>query len=165
VPWGDYAIFSPDFFTTFPPSRRNGSSARAPNGPVSYERTERIETMDGKDRVKAKAVVADFLELGANAFVGGIMVAIALAVITLALATSAQAAPIETGSPHKTACLEVATPQEPRSAALTPDEEPSGVGALWANLLMGSVALSSAGIVAFLGRTIPAGRPGKHPAA
>ncbi len=122
--------------------------------------------MAGKTQtVKGKAVVMDFLELGANAFVGGVMVAIALAVITLALATSAQAAPVEKAATHKTACLEVATPQEPGSAALTLDDDASSVGALWANLLMGSVALSSAGIVAFLGRTVPARRPGKHPPA
>jgi hypothetical protein len=122
--------------------------------------------MDAKERtVKGKAVVADFLELGANAFVGGVMVAIALAVITLALATSAQAAPVEKAAIQKTACVEVAAPAEPRSAALTLDEDASGVGALWANLLLGTVALTSAGIVAVLGRTIPAGRPGKHPAA
>ena len=115
--------------------------------------------MDGQTQaVKGKAVVADFLELGANAFAGGLIVAIALAVITLALATSAQAAPVEKATAHKTACLEVAKPEEPGSAALTPDEDASGVGALWANLLLGSVALSSAGIVALLGRAIPAGR-------
>ena len=41
---------------------------------------------------RRKAVIGDFLELGANAFVSGLAVAIALAVITLALATGAQAA-------------------------------------------------------------------------
>jgi|SRR5579862_7132750 len=120
--------------------------------------------MAGKTQtVKGKAVMMDFLELGANAFAGGVMVAIALAVITLALATSAQAAPVERAATHKTACLEVATPEEPGSAALTLDEDASGVGALWANLLMASVALSSAGIVALLGQAIPARRPGKQP--
>jgi hypothetical protein len=72
--------------------------------------------MDTKATVKGKAVVADFLELGANAFASGLVVAIALAAITLALATTAQAAPTE-----------------PRSVALTlADEGAAGVGALWA---------------------------------
>ena len=41
---------------------------------------------------KDKAGIGDFLELGANAFVGGLLVAIALSVVTLLLATGAQAA-------------------------------------------------------------------------
>jgi hypothetical protein len=116
--------------------------------------------MAGKEQaVKGKAVLSDFLELGANAFAGGLMVAIALAVITLALATSAQAAPAAKAAIHRTACVDDAAPQQPRSAALTPaEEDAASVGALWANLLLGTVALSSAGIVAFLGRAIPAGR-------
>jgi hypothetical protein len=131
-------------------------------------RAERIKEMAGNTQtVKGRKVVTDFLELGANAFVGGVMVAIALAMITLALATTAQAAPLEKPATlKKTACLEVVTPQEPRSVALMPaDEDTAGVGALWANLLMGSVALSSAGIVAYLGRAIPARRPERHPQA
>jgi hypothetical protein len=49
--------------------------------------------------------------------------------------------------------------EEPRSVASTPaDEDAAGVGALWANLILGTVALSSAGIVAALGRTVPARR-------
>jgi len=117
---------------------------------ASSEVEKGIETMDGKAKtVKTRAAVADFLQLGANAFASGLLVAIALAVITLALATSAQAASTCAG----------ASSEEPRSAASTPaDEDAAGVGALWANLLFGTVALSSAGIVAFLGRTIPAGR-------
>lgn len=43
---------------------------------------------------KRRAAIGDFLELGVNAFAGGLMVAIALAVITLALAGAAQAATI-----------------------------------------------------------------------
>jgi Ca-activated chloride channel family protein len=43
-------------------------------------------------RRSSRAGIVDFLELGANAFVSGLIVAIALAVITLALATGAQAA-------------------------------------------------------------------------
>jgi len=113
--------------------------------------------------VKGKAVIADFLELGANAFAGGLVVAIALAVVTLALATSAQAAPA--GTIPKAACAS-APSEEPRSAAsTTAEEDAAGVGALWANLLLATVALTSAGIVAVVGRTVPAGRPGKHPAA
>jgi Ca-activated chloride channel family protein len=41
---------------------------------------------------KHKAGIGDFLELGANAFVGGLLAAIALSVVTLLLATGAQAA-------------------------------------------------------------------------
>lgn len=101
--------------------------------------------------VKGKAVVADFLELGANAFAGGLMVAIALAMITLALATTAQAAPIEQAAVVRTVCMGE-MPEEPGSAASTPAvEDAAGVGALWANLLLASVALSSAGIVAVIG--------------
>ena len=88
------------------------------------------------------------------------MVAIALAVITLALATSAQAAPVEKVATisNVPTCVSGASAEEPRSVAPTPASDVAGVGALWANLLFGTVALSSAGIVAFLGRTIPAGR-------
>jgi len=42
--------------------------------------------------VKGKAVIGDFLELGANAFVAGLAAAIALSVVTLLLTTTAQAA-------------------------------------------------------------------------
>jgi Ca-activated chloride channel family protein len=42
--------------------------------------------------VKRKAAIGDFLELGANAFASGLAVAIALAAVTLLLATGAQAA-------------------------------------------------------------------------
>jgi Ca-activated chloride channel family protein len=42
--------------------------------------------------VKGKAVIGDFLELGANAFVAGLAAAIALSVVTLLLTTAAQAA-------------------------------------------------------------------------
>jgi hypothetical protein len=116
--------------------------------------------MAGKvQAVKGKAVLADFLELGANAFAGGLMVAIALAVITLALASSAQAAPLEPAAIHDVACASSSAAEEPRSVAPTPaDEDAVGVGALWANLMLGTVALSSAGIVAFLGRSVPARR-------
>ena len=42
--------------------------------------------------VKGKAVIGDFLELGANAFVAGLAAAIALSVVPLLLTTTAQAA-------------------------------------------------------------------------
>jgi len=110
--------------------------------------------------VKGKAVIADFLELGANAFAGGLMVAIALAVITLALATSAQAAPVEKVATisNVPTCVSGASAEEPRSVAPTPASDVAGVGALWANLALGSIALGSAGIAAILGRSVPAGR-------
>jgi hypothetical protein len=41
---------------------------------------------------KGKAGIGDFLRLGANAFASGLLVAIALAMVTLLLATGAQAA-------------------------------------------------------------------------
>ena len=44
---------------------------------------------------KRKGGIGDFLELGANAFASGLLVAIALAVITLLLATSSQAAKLD----------------------------------------------------------------------
>ncbi len=48
--------------------------------------------MADKRGTQRKAGLVDLLELGANAFVSGLAVAIALSVLTLALATSAQAA-------------------------------------------------------------------------
>ena len=106
--------------------------------------------------VKGRTVAMDFLQLGANAFASGLVVAITLAVITLALATSAQAAPIESVA-MRTACRADAS-EEPRSVASTPaDEDAAGVGALWANLLLATVGLSNAGIVTLLGRAVPAG--------
>jgi len=60
------------------------------------------EKMSDAKRAAKTAAISDFLELGANAFVGGVMVAIALAAITLALASGAQetrsAAPAADGS-------------------------------------------------------------------
>ena len=47
---------------------------------------------DGIKRQQRRAGIVEFFELGANAFVSGLVVAIALAVVTLALATGAQAA-------------------------------------------------------------------------
>jgi hypothetical protein len=74
---------------------------------------------------RAKAtVVTDFLELGANAFVGGVMVAIALAAITLALASGAQAGALDDAS--------TVLSQQTRSAAPADDgSSPVAAGALW----------------------------------
>jgi len=44
--------------------------------------------------VKGKAGIGDFLQLGANAFAAGLLVAIALSVVTLLLSTAAQAATV-----------------------------------------------------------------------
>jgi Ca-activated chloride channel family protein len=44
--------------------------------------------------VKGKAGIGDFLQLGANAFAAGLLVAIALSVVTLLLSTGAQAATV-----------------------------------------------------------------------
>jgi hypothetical protein len=82
----------------------------------------------GKD-VKA-AVITDFLELGANAFVGGVMVAIALAAITLALASGAQAGALD----DATTVLSHQSPEETRSAAPAANESSTvAAGALWGN--------------------------------
>ncbi|HSS27996.1 MAG TPA: hypothetical protein VLL50_08570 [Usitatibacter sp.] len=72
--------------------------------------------MSGDKRAKA-AVITDFLELGANAFVGGVMVAIALAAITLALASGAQAGALD----DATTVLSHQSPEETRSAAPADD--------------------------------------------
>ena len=70
-----------------------------------------------QDKRAKAAVITDFLERGANAFVGGVMVAIALAAITLALASGAQAAPAD---------------NETRSVAPAADGTSTAVaGALW----------------------------------
>ena len=74
------------------------------------------------------AAITDFLELGANAFVGGVMVAIALAAITLALASAAQAGALDDAS----TVFSGSPSQETRSTAPAADR-PSTVaaGALW----------------------------------
>jgi len=81
-----------------------------------------------KDGKQAKAVIADFLELGANAFVGGVMVAIALAAITLALASGAQAGALD----DATTALPAPPANETRSMAPAADGPSTAVaGALW----------------------------------
>ena len=80
---------------------------------------------------KARTVpISDFLELGANAFVSGLLVAIALAVITLALASGAQAGALDDAS---TALTTGSKPQEPGSSAPAHGDMPIRAGALWAN--------------------------------
>lgn len=84
---------------------------------------------DAKRTAKA-AVISDFLELGANAFVGGVMVAIALAAITLALASGAQAGALDDMSTAMVASAH----QEPGSAAPARDGRFAvRAGALWAD--------------------------------
>jgi hypothetical protein len=81
--------------------------------------------MSGEKRAKA-AVITDFLELGANAFVGGVMVAIALAAITLALASGAQAGALDDAS------TVLSHPEETRSAAPAANGSSTvAAGALW----------------------------------
>jgi hypothetical protein len=83
---------------------------------------------DAKRAAKA-AAISDFLELGANAFVGGVMVAIALAAITLALASGAQAGALD----DATTVLSASSARETRSAAPAHSGPSSaGAGALWA---------------------------------
>lgn len=85
--------------------------------------------MGNGKRAKA-AAITDFLELGANAFVGGVMVAIALAAITLALASGAQAGALD----DATTVLSAPAAKEPRSAAPASDgSSPVAAGALWDN--------------------------------
>jgi hypothetical protein len=86
---------------------------------------------------KRKSGIGDFLELGANAFASGLLVAIALAVITLLLATSSQAAKpdeAKTGARQETIVVSGVRGDQPWSVALTPspDSDAAGVGALWA---------------------------------
>jgi hypothetical protein len=86
---------------------------------------QRSGEMSNARQAKA-AVISDFLELGANAFVGGVMVAIALAAITLALASGAQAGALDDAT--------TVAAKEPRSAAPASDgSSPVNAGALWDN--------------------------------
>jgi hypothetical protein len=81
---------------------------------------------------KRKAIIGDFLELGANAFASGLAVAIVLAVITLALAGAAQAA---TGNDIPGAPAAAASDDEPWIPASMPiaqDRAATDVDALWA---------------------------------
>jgi len=111
-----------------------------------------------------KAMVGDFLELGASAFASGFAVAIVLAMITLALAGAAQAA---TNDDISRAPVVVALGSEPWSQAPTPiaqDRDAADVDALWATqaperhgnadlqIALAVLALSATAIVASLGR-------------
>ena len=60
---------------------------------------------------KRKAAIGDFLQLGANAFASGLLAAIVLAVITLALAGGAQAAVLNDAKTG-TLMLRTSTPGE-----------------------------------------------------
>lgn len=81
----------------------------------------------GNGKQSKAAAITDFLELGANAFVGGVMVAIALAAITLALASGAQAGALD----DATTVLS-STADETRSAAPASDGSSTvAAGALW----------------------------------
>ena len=71
----------------------------------------------GNGKQAKAAAITDFLELGANAFVGGVMVAIALAAITLALASGAQAGALDDAS----TVLSAPAAQETRSTAPADD--------------------------------------------
>jgi len=109
-----------------------------------------------------KAMIGDFLELGANAFASGLAAAIVLAVITLALASAAQAA---TNDDISRAPVSVAPGAEPWSPAPTPTvQDAADVDALWATpaaerhgsadlqVALAALALSATTIVASLGR-------------
>ncbi|HEX7560524.1 MAG TPA: hypothetical protein VF386_15085 [Usitatibacter sp.] len=113
---------------------------------------------------RRKAMIGDFLELGANAFASGLAVAIVLAMITLALAGAAQAA---TNDDISRAPVTVALGAEPWSQAPTPtvqDSDAADVDALWATqdserhgnadlqVALAALALSATAIVASLGR-------------
>jgi hypothetical protein len=111
-----------------------------------------------------KAMIGDFLELGANAFASGLAVAIVLAMITLALAGAAQAA---TNDDISRAPVTVALGSEPWSQAPTTiaqDRDAADVDALWASqaserhgnadlqIALAVLALSATAIVVILGR-------------
>jgi hypothetical protein len=140
----------------------------------------------------------DFLELGANAFVSGLVAAIVLSVLALALATTAQAAD-PTPACFKASPDGEAIPDEPKAAEAydrdgpptayryavelcgvanvpvaptalavrdtepwseapaSPRRQAEDTGALWA-MFLGLLALSTAGIVAVIGQTVPARR-------
>jgi hypothetical protein len=119
-----------------------------------------------------KAMIGDFLELGASAFASGIAVAIVLAMITLALAGVAQAA---TSDDISRAPVTVALDSEPWSQAPTPivqDRDAADVDALWAiqaserhgnadlQIALAVLALGITAIVAILGRAASRGKNG-----
>ena len=82
--------------------------------------------MEAKAKV---AAISDFLELGANAFVGGLMVAIALAMITLALAGAAKAGALD----DATTVAAAAAQARPGSKASAAEHSPARADALWAS--------------------------------
>jgi len=92
----------------------------------------------GNGKQSKAAAITDFLELGANAFVGGVMVAIALAAITLALASGAQAGALDDAStvlssPASARGDPRPAPTETRSAAPAHGgSSTAAAGALWA---------------------------------
>lgn len=105
-------------------------------------------------RPEAPAAMADFISLGARAFVSGIVVALVLGFAAVVLAGNADAASVPV--PHHNG---------PRSAAPAPTRSSAahGVGALWAtaeqpdapaalHVLLGLLALGAAGLVALVGR-------------
>jgi hypothetical protein len=113
---------------------------------------------------KRIAVVGDFLELGARAVASGFAVAIVLAGVTLALAGASQPA-TSAELPHASAATAAANePWSPASTSIAQDSAPADVDALWATregerdagmnlqIALGMLALSSAGIVAAVGR-------------
>ena len=117
-----------------------------------------------------KAMIGDFLELGANAFASGLAVAIVLAMITLALAGAAQAA---TNDDISRAPVIVALGAEPWSPAPTPTaQDAADVDALWATeaperrgnedlqIALAALALAATAIVARLGRAASRGKSG-----
>src|SRR5205814_2387623 len=78
----------PSFFVTFPRLVPACARACARNEPAQ----SRVAQSRGTEMENCKSGIVDFLELGANAFVSGLVAAIALSVIALALSTSARAA-------------------------------------------------------------------------
>jgi len=119
-------------------------------------------------------LIGDMAELLARAFFGGLAAAVAMGAAILALSASAQASPHTAAYPPLGIVITAsASGNKPWSAAPTPvvDQTSAGVGALWAKapsqdfeassgsddasdalqLLLGLVALLSAGMVAVVG--------------
>ena len=85
--------------------------------------------MEAKARMTKAAAVSDFLQLGANAFVGGLMVAIALSMITLALASAAKAGALD----DATTLAAASAQHRPGSTASAAEHSPARADALWAD--------------------------------
>ncbi|QJR15948.1 hypothetical protein [Usitatibacter palustris] len=113
------------------------------------------------------ALLADILQLMGKAIASGVAVGIAAALVVLGLATTAQAA-----EPLDRMHAVNATGERPKPGSMAPtlppiEGGPSSVGALWAThpqdgestlqVLLGVFALAAAGMVAVIGRTVPAG--------